>query len=243
MKRQHQLSNHVNVNSLSLSTPFVVAASSVAVSQNELINHSAPLLGARKHQYKLNGSISNGVFEANTNQSTSVHRTSGNQQSNSAHPLSGTQQTHFELTTANRTTAENSSARAYSTQTNQQIITTPLNRSVPINKRSIHSLSEDNETKTVNANSLILDEAGRALVVEEKLINVAGRPTLTRGESLPAVMAAPHVSLGNINDHSSLRGKANRDLTHGHPLVGRVYSFDTGLVAAKIAGIFKDFLI
>lgn len=234
MKRQHQLSNHTN-NTLNIAgTPFVVAASNVTtVSQQNELNHTTvgtPLLARKHHQFKLNGSISNGVFEAaNTNQ---THR-SGSQSSTSTHHQL-TPQTHFELTTTNGRTNENNSGRASITmQTNQQqIITTPINRSVPLNKRSIHSLSADNESvssnhttnnTTVN-NSLILDENGRALVIEDKLINI-GRPTLTRGESLPT----SHVS---INDHS-IRNKSNRDLTH--PLVGRVYSFDTGLVAAKIA--------
>lgn len=233
MKRQHQLSNHAS--SLSIGTPFVVA-SNVTVSQQNELNHATvgtPLL-ARKHQYKLNGSISNGVFEtaavaASTNP---THRSSTGSQS-STHQLTP----HFELTTSR--TNENGPARASITMQagQQQIITTPLSR-VPLNKRTIHSLSTDGDSAVANSassgnaannshNSLILDENGRALVIEDKLLNITGRPTLTRGESLPA----SHVS---INEHS-LRGKSSRDLAHAHPLVGRVYSFDTGIVAAKIA--------
>lgn len=228
MKRQHQLSNHAS--SLSIGTPFVVAASNVTVSQQNELNHATvgtPLL-ARKHQYKLNGSISNSVFEtaAGTNQ---THRSSAGSQSAASHQLTP----HFELTTTGRS-AENGPTRVTMQAGQQQIITTPINRSVPLNKRTIHSLADSDSAvsnstnSTVNANnSLILDENGRALVIEDKLLNITGRPTLTRGESLPA----SHVS---INEHS-LRGKASRDLAHAHPLVGRVYSFDTGIVAAKIA--------
>lgn len=236
MKRQHQLSNHAS--SLSIGTPFVVAASNVTVSQQNELNHATvgtPLL-ARKHQYKLNGSISNGVFEtaaaavaASTNP---THRSSAGSQS-STHQLTP----HFELTTTSRTNENGPTRTSITMQAGQQqIITTPLNR-VPLNKRTIHSLSTDGDSTVANStnsstvnsthNSLILDENGRALVIEDKLLNITGRPTLTRGESLPT----SHVS---INEHG-LRGKSSRDLTHAHPLVGRVYSFDTGIVAAKIA--------
>lgn len=229
MKRQHQLSsNHVNASSLSIGTPFVVAASGAVTvgsqQQNEL-NHATPLLARKQHQYKLNGSISNGVFESATTNS-SAHRTSGSQ-SSGTHQLTP----HFELTTTtNRTANENGPTRASITmQTNhqQQIITTPINRSIPLNKRTIHSLNENDQSSANNTsiNATILDEGGRTLVVEEKLINVTSRPALTRGESLPA---------HNVSIEHGLR-KANRDSIHSHPLVGRVYSFDTGLVAAKIA--------
>lgn len=234
MKRQHQLSNHVNshASSLSIGTPFVVATSG-AVNQHNELNHATvgtPLLATRKsHQYKLNGSISNGVFEssqqANSNQLT--HRTSTSSQQSTGHQHTP-QQTHFELTTTTNRTNENSPARASITmQANQQqIITTPINRNVPINKRTIHSLNDNDSASANTVNATILDDSGRTLVVEEKLIaNVTGRPSLQRGESLPS----HNVS---ISEHG-LR-KTNRDSIHSHPLVGRVYSFDTGLVAAKI---------
>lgn len=120
---------------------------------------------------------------------------------------------HFELTSIRGST---SPGRAYPPQ--QMVASSGQRSSITAGKRSIHPIDVDN---------VVIEESSRSqLVVDEGNLSV-NRPPLTRGESLPAVMAAPGVAM---SDHIStgLR-KASRDplnAHHGHPVVGRVYSFD-----------------
>ncbi|RWS29457.1 interferon regulatory factor 2-binding protein 2-like protein [Leptotrombidium deliense] len=127
--------------------------------------------------------------------------------------------THFELTT---TRGGGSPGRAYPSP--QLIATT---RTIPgTSKRGVHCLEAEG--------TLVDESRPQQLIVEESIVNVT-RPPLTRGESLPAVMAAPGVA---ITDHvtSGLRKSSREHISHhGHPMVGRVYSFDASIVGAKIA--------
>lgn len=112
-----------------------------------------------------------------------------------------------------------SPARAYPSQ---QIIAATARTSGAANKRAIHTIVDsdgigDNDSQSNRPQQLIIEDSG--------IVNVS-RPPLTRGESLPAVMAAPGVSIAD----PSLR-KLTRDPHvvghHSHPpMVGRVYSFD-----------------
>ena len=133
-----------------------------------------------------------------------------------------TTQTYYELSTA-RVTA--SPGRAFPAQ----IVTTTSRTASQSNKRNIHSAESEG--------IVIEDSSGRPqLIVDENIMTVASRPPLTRGESLPAVMAAPNVSLTDqvsgvrktAGDHSSSH--------HGHPMFGRVYSLDASIIGTtKVA--------
>ena len=110
-----------------------------------------------------------------------------------------------------------SPARAYPSQ----IIAATARSSGQNNKRTIHTIVDtdggDNDSQNRPQQLIIEDPSG--------IVNVS-RPPLTRGESLPAVMAAPGVSIAD----PGLR-KLTRDPHvvghHSHPpMVGRVYSFD-----------------
>lgn len=124
----------------------------------------------------------------------------------------------YDLTTSSR--GGGSPARAYPSQ---QIVTATATRNTTAtNKRTIHTIVDtdaivDTDSQSNRAQQLIIEDS-------TGIVNVT-RPPLTRGESLPAVMAAPGVSLA---EHG-LR-KLSRDHVAGHhshpPMVGRVYSFD-----------------
>ena len=97
-------------------------------------------------------------------------------------------------------------------------------------------LHADMNAELESRNQLLLadQESTRAMLVEEKFLAAAAsggsqsRPPLTRGESLPAVMAAPHATMAET---SGLSRKSSRDhlSLHAHPMMGRVYSFDANL--------------
>lgn len=190
--------------------PFVVATSVAQnnPSQNDLhLSVTGPLL--RQAQFRANG-LATASFEQ------SHHRNTPQQAAS-----------HFELAT---TRAATSPGRAYSAAQAaavQQIANASQRSSITTGKRGLHPVDTDN---------VVIEETGRStLLVDEATLSVA-RPPLTRGESLPAVMAAPCVA---ISDHvsSGLR-KASRDhinAHHGHPMVGRVYSFDATLQSSKVA--------
>lgn len=105
-----------------------------------------------------------------------------------------------------------------------QLVTGAL-RNSNNNKRSLHA--DD------LADEIVVSSAGRHhLIVDDSPSGIVSRPPLTRGESLPAVMAAPGGGLALAND-PNLR-KLSREQTlshnshHGHPLMmGRVMSFDS----------------
>lgn len=194
--------------------PFVVATSVSQANQSHPsssdlhLNVTGPLL--RQAQFRANG-LAPASFEQGH------HRTTPQQQATS----------HFELT-ANR--GATSPGRAYSVAAAaaQQIVANSGQRSsITTGKRSLHP---------VDADSVVIEDGARsALLMDEATLSVT-RPPLARGESLPAVMAAPGVA---ISDHvsSGLR-KASRDhinAHHGHPMVGRVYSFDATLQSSKVA--------
>ncbi|RWS17128.1 interferon regulatory factor 2-binding protein 2-like protein [Dinothrombium tinctorium] len=127
---------------------------------------------------------------------------------------------HFEIAT---TRGGGSPGRAYPSP---QLVASTT-RTIPgtSSKRSIHCLDSDG--------NLVDETRPQQLIVEESLVSVS-RPPLTRGESLPAVMAAPGIA---ITDHVTGIRKSSREHVshHGHPMVGRVYSFDATLVGAKVA--------
>lgn len=115
-----------------------------------------------------------------------------------------------------------SPARAFPSQ-----IVASSSRNSTTGKRTLHTI--------VDGEGIIVDGDGTAsrpqLIIDEggSIVNVnVSRPPLTRGESLPAVMAAP-----NLADHNR---KLSRDHVvghHGHPpMVGRVYSFDATVTKA-----------
>jgi hypothetical protein len=136
----------------------------------------------------------------------------------SANSLTGSTSGNLSLVSSNNTTRPSlSNKRAH-------VDVAPIPTSVasdPIDARTSLLLNSDSDS-------------ARALLVEEKLLaaaaaaaaaSVHSRPPLSRGESLPAVMAAPcSMSGGDLNGR-----KLSRDHLNTHPLVGRVYSFDTGL--------------
>jgi hypothetical protein len=124
----------------------------------------------------------------------------------------------YDFTTSSR--GGGSPARAYPSQ--QIVAATATRNTTTANKRTIHTIVDsdgivDNDSQSNRTQQLIIEDS-------TGIVNVT-RPPLTRGESLPAVMAAPGVSLA---EHG-LR-KLSRDHVvgnHSHPpMVGRVYSFD-----------------
>ena len=128
---------------------------------------------------------------------------------------------HYEVARGN-----NSTARAFS-----QVLANSSRPVATAKVRSIHSVDTDERG--------ILVEEGRPqqlITIEEgiSVVNV-NRPPLTRGESLPAVVAAPGTT---IADHNLRKGSRDHGggHGHGHPMVGRVYSFDASIVGAKVAG-------
>jgi hypothetical protein len=117
-----------------------------------------------------------------------------------------------------------SPARAYSSA---QIVAT-AQRNTAANKRTIHTIVDtdaivDNDSQPNRQQLIIEDSSG--------IVSVT-RPPLTRGESLPAVMAAPGVSIADAN----LRKLSREPHVMGHhphpPMVGRVYSFDATVTKA-----------
>lgn len=110
-----------------------------------------------------------------------------------------------------------------------------------INIRNANSLSGVSTGKrtvqVVDSDGIVIDHNERAhhLIIDDSV--VTSRPPLTRGESLPAVVA-PGVS---IVDHNLLSNrKLSRDHPIGHhhtPMVGRVYSFDSSVTTNKTATI------
>jgi enhanced at puberty protein 1 homolog B len=130
--------------------------------------------------------------------------------------------THYELSTS-RVTA--SPGRAFPAQ----IVTTAQRNTSQSTKRNIHS---------VDAEGIVIEDSGGRpqLIVEENIMTVASRPSLTRGESLPAVMAAPGISL--TDPVTGVRKQSGDHLGshHGHSMFGRVYSFDASIVGTtKVA--------
>jgi len=126
---------------------------------------------------------------------------------------------HFEVR------GNNSPARSFS-----QVLANTSRPVATAKVRSIHSVDNDDRGNLV--------EEGRPqqlITIEEGITVVnANRPPLTRGESLPAIVTAPGTAIAD----QSLR-KGSRDhgsAGHGHPQVGRVYSFDASIVGAKVAG-------
>lgn len=135
---------------------------------------------------------------------------------------SGQPAQHFEIARGG-----GSPARAYS----QQIIAAARPVGNSTNKvRNIHSIDSDER-------GILMAEDGRPqqlITIEEgmSVVNV-NRPPLTRGESLPAIMAAPGTALAEHGRKGSRDHVGNH---HGHPMVGRVYSFDASIVGAKVSG-------
>ncbi|XP_054154030.1 interferon regulatory factor 2-binding protein 2-like isoform X1 [Oppia nitens] len=124
----------------------------------------------------------------------------------------------FDLSISSR--GGGSPARAYASQ--QLVAATTQRAANATNKRTIHTIVDTDS---------IVDNDGQSnrqqLIIEESsgIVNVT-RPPLTRGESLPAVMAAPGVSIAD----TGLRKLTREPHVLGHhthpPMVGRVYSFD-----------------
>ncbi|OTF83539.1 interferon regulatory factor 2-binding protein 2-like protein [Euroglyphus maynei] len=80
--------------------------------------------------------------------------------------------------------------------------------------------------------SPLLDEMNAA-VAAAAVLSAGNRPPLTRGESLPAVMAAPGIALAN---DPTLRKLSRVDqLHHSHPSMSRVMSFDS-TVSKNLSG-------
>lgn len=168
----------------------------------------------RQHQYKVNGGLVGYTSEP-------IHR--GGQPTNQQQQQ---QQQHFEIARG-----DGSPARAYS----QQNVSSAASAARPIANvskvRNIHSVDTDER-------GILMDDSRQQqlISIDEgiSVVNNVNRPPLTRGESLPAVMAAPGTA---VPDHSR-KGSRDHGGTghHGHAMVGRVYSFDASIVGAKVAG-------
>ncbi|KAI1284825.1 Interferon regulatory factor 2-binding protein 2 [Halotydeus destructor] len=184
---------------------FLVATSGPAshVVSNDT-HHSSTNQLLRQHQYKINGGLI------------------GYDSSSSHRAIAGPGSQHFEIARGG-----GSPARAHSQQ--QVIGSTTRSLASTAKVRSIHSVENDDRA--------VLVEEGRPhqlITLEEGGISVVNvnRPPLTRGESLPAVMAAPGTAIAT--DHGLRKG--SRDHGHNSHPIGRVYSFDASIVGAKVAG-------
>lgn len=224
------------------SGPYVVAAAPTTVSAGIQthpnvvsgdLHHSvtAPLL-RQAAQYKIKGGLTSAVAAAvaDLNYDPSSQQgvnTSGGHRTTPPQPSVA----HFE-TTAQSIRGTASPGRGYSAQ---QIVTTSQ-RSRLSDKRTLHNIEPES---VVIDDSTPTNRPSLLATVEENSHSgsTVSRPPLTRGESLPAVMAAPGGGVTALSDHvaSGLR-KASRDTSsthYGHPMVGRVYSFDATLVGSN----------
>lgn len=203
LKRAASGQSHSHPHSHS-SSPYVVTQSSsqsshgVSVGANDHHVVSTPLLRQQPTQYKLNGGLPQ-QYE---------HRNTGQQ---------------FDLSTTTR--GGGSPARAYSSQ--QIVATTAPRNTTATNKRTIHTIV-DSEGIADNDSQSNRPQPQHQLIIEDStgIVNVT-RPPLTRGESLPAVMAAPGVSIADPGLRKLSRDPHVVGGHHSHPpMVGRVYSFD-----------------
>lgn len=140
------------------------------------------------------------------------------------HGRGGPTQVQYDL--ANNTSGRgNSPGRAYNNQLS--VANSSSTRNSASNKRVLHANDDLNDDVQVVANTR------PHLLVDDSVTGIVSRPPLTRGESLPAVVAAGPGTVTLVNEHQ-LR-KLSRDqpyASHAHPHMGRVMSFDS-TVSAK----------
>lgn len=135
----------------------------------------------------------------------------------------------------NSTSGRGGSPRAY---TSNQLVANATGSNIgatrsaaTLNKRSIHIADDIGDEVSPQHRLLLEDNAS----VSTLSASVGGRPPLTRGESLPAVMAASGITL--TTDPAIRKLSRAEQLHHSHPM-GRVMSFDS---AKNLPGITKPF--
>lgn len=192
--------------------PITAISDHHQVVSTNLMRQNASTGAVQQPTFKLNGTL--GLAQYNT---AIEHRT-------------GPTQVQYDLSN-NNSGRGNSPGRAYNNQLSSigNSVSSLRNSTTSGNKRIIHVTDDiGDEVQAIsggNNRHLLLDEGGNTGIVS--------RPPLTRGESLPAVVAASGITLAS---DPTLR-KMSRDQLHAHthPLMGRVMSFDSTVSAKTLS--------